>query len=135
MPSEQPVETIAWLIERRTSPPQWSSECSPTGVGAFYSDIHRAHRFTTKSNAEEAMRGMSITPQERGEYFVSEHIWFASRAAAMSPAGEVDRRGYDRAIAEVVAMLDAYIRENPGAEGTFHAKWIKDAIEAGEHKP
>ena len=64
-----------WLIERRCNPPQWSVEPSPTGVGAFYSDIHRAHRFATKQNAVEAMRRMSITPEERGEYFVSEHVW------------------------------------------------------------
>lgn len=64
-----------WLIERRCDPPQWSTEPSPTGIGAFYSDIHRAHRFATKQEASDAMRSMSLTPKERGEYFVSEHVW------------------------------------------------------------
>lgn len=64
-----------WLIERRCNPPQWSVAPRPTGVGAFYSDIHRAHRFASKHDASEAMRAMSITEKERGEYFVSEHVW------------------------------------------------------------
>jgi hypothetical protein len=65
----------AWLIERRVTPPQWSCERDPTGPGAFYSDPHRAHRFPSKAEAEDAMRRMSITPEERGQYFVSEHAW------------------------------------------------------------
>lgn len=69
------LDKTAWLIERRVSPPQWSVERYPTGVGAFYYDVQRAHRFDTKERAQEAMRRMSITPLERNEYFVSEHAW------------------------------------------------------------
>jgi hypothetical protein len=65
----------AWLIERRVTPPQWACERDPTGIGAFFSDVHRAHRFATKEAAEEAMRRMSITPEGRGQFFVSEHVW------------------------------------------------------------
>lgn len=72
--------------------------------------------------------------------------WYGKSTAGVDPNEDLaiylagyrtasEQRGYDRAIAEVVAMLDTYIRENVGAEGTFHARWIKDAIEAGEHKP
>lgn len=48
--------------------------------------------------------------------------------SAMSPAGEVEQRGYDRAIAEVVAWL----REQDG-----YGEWyeVAEQIEAGEHKP
>lgn len=80
-------QPVAWLIERRVSPPQWSVEDSPSGVGAFYSDIHRAHRFPTRNDAENAMRRMRITPEERGEYFVSEHVWIAHPPA--SPTADV----------------------------------------------
>lgn len=71
----QPDDASAWLIERRAAPPQWSTVRDPTGVGAFYSDPHRAHRFATKHDAELAMRRMSISLIERSEYFVSEHKW------------------------------------------------------------
>jgi hypothetical protein len=50
-------------------------------VGAFYSDIHRAHRFPTQEAAAEAMRRMSISPKERGEYFVSEHAFIAGASS------------------------------------------------------
>ena len=57
----------------------------------------------------------------------------AKLAAAHRTASE--QRGYDRAIAEVVAMLadidPADIRD--GARGALI--FIQDAIEAGEHKP
>lgn len=72
--------TTAWLIERRTQPPQWSSVADPTGIGAFYSDVHRAHRFPTQEAASEAMRRMRITPEERGHYFISEHVWMGEPA-------------------------------------------------------
>lgn len=74
-PADAVEEDTAWLIERRVEPPQWSTESSPTGVGAFFSDVHRAYRFPTENAAQEAMRRMHITPKERGEYFVSEHKW------------------------------------------------------------
>jgi hypothetical protein len=73
--AEKPEGDIAWLIERRCLPPQYSTEHNPTGPGAFYSDVNRAHRFEDKISAETAMRRMSITEKERGEYFVSEHKW------------------------------------------------------------
>lgn len=67
------ADVTFWAIERRCSPPQWAAERDPTGPGAFYGDIHRAHRFPTQGHAEEAMRRMAITATERGDYFVSEH--------------------------------------------------------------
>lgn len=73
-------EKTAWLIERRSQPPQWASTPSPTGIGAFYSDVQRAHRFPTREAASEAMRCMAITPEERGHYFVSEHMWMGEPA-------------------------------------------------------
>lgn len=77
-----------WLIERRCSPPQWSIVSDPTGCGAFYSDPNRAYRFPSRERAEEAMRHMMLTPAERGQYFVSEHIWHSLRNAH---GGEADR--------------------------------------------
>lgn len=79
----------AWLIERRVSPPQWSVEERPTGVGAFFSDVHRAYRFQTRDAAERAMRQMCITPEERAEYFVSEHMWITTPSARIT--GDKDR--------------------------------------------
>ncbi len=80
MLAEKDEAQTAWLIERRVTPPQWATVCDPTGVGAFYSDIDRAHRFPTKDEASEAMRRMRVTPEERGQYFVSEHMWIGGRA-------------------------------------------------------
>lgn len=71
----------AWLIERRVQPPQWSNTSTPTGIGAFYSDVHAAHRFPTREDASEAMRRMRITPEERGQFFVSEHMWTGEPAS------------------------------------------------------
>lgn len=79
----------AWLIERRVSPPQWWVEERPTGVGAFFPDVHRAYRFQTRDAAESAMRQMCITPEERSEYFVSEHMWIATPSARIT--GDKDR--------------------------------------------
>lgn len=69
-----------WLIERRVSPPQWSAADDPTGVGDFFG-IERAHRFPTKDAAENAMRRMAIKPEDRGQFFVSEHVWTAAVTA------------------------------------------------------
>lgn len=76
-PTTQIVEQVAtvWLIERRVQPPQWSDIRDPMGIGSFWSDVQRAHRFPTREAASEAMRRMSITPEERGQFFVSEHMW------------------------------------------------------------
>lgn len=78
-PAPQSDAASYWLIERRVQPPQWATTPDPTGIGAFFSDVHRAHRFPTAEAAGEAMRRMSITPKERGEFFVSEHIWMAAQ--------------------------------------------------------
>lgn len=79
-----------WLIERRVDPPQWSVDHAPTGVGAFYQDVQRAHRFPSKAAAETALRRMSITPEERSQFFVSEHIWMSDRVTAQSRDAIVD---------------------------------------------
>lgn len=96
-----PNET-SWLIERCVTPPQWATERSPTGVGAFYSDIHRAYRFPTKQAAEDAMRRMSITPTERAEYFVSEHAWVDRQDR--TPMPDVTQSDWEL----IAAILSAY---------------------------
>lgn len=63
--------------------------------------------------------------------------------SAMSPAGEVEQRGYDRAIAEVVAwlrkMADWHDKHDDGLSGfdrfAQEDREAANAIEAGEHKP
>jgi hypothetical protein len=97
----------AWLIERRVSPPEWAFDRDPTGIGAFASDIHRAHRFTSKERAEEAMRGMRITPADRGQFFVSEHIWVNSaetpQSALTATAGvQPIAAGQREAVAQII---------------------------------
>jgi hypothetical protein len=91
----------AWLIERRVQPPQWSIVRDPTGIGAFYSDVHRAHRFPTKEAAREAMRRMCITPEERGQYFVSEHIW-VDGASVAAPYFGMDEQEFEDFLADAI---------------------------------
>jgi len=71
-----PVEGVGrksyWLIERRCSPPLYSSTPRPTGHGAFYSDVMRAYRYETREAALAELR-MMYEP-ERAECFVSEHL-------------------------------------------------------------
>lgn len=91
---------IAFLIERRVSPPQWSDVAAPTGVGSFWSDVQRAHRFPNAEAAGEAMRRMSITPEERGEYFVSEHMWIGPNASA--PFFGMDEQEFEDFLADEI---------------------------------
>jgi hypothetical protein len=83
----------SWLIERRVTPPQWA--CSQdAGVGTFYSDVQRAYRWPTKEAAQNALGRALMTPEQRSEYFVSEHIWIDGPAAATpTPASVIEKCG------------------------------------------
>ena len=108
-----------WLIERRCSPPQWAMD-SRASIGSFGSDVHRAYRWPTKQAAREAMRLMpGVLPEERGEYFVAEHVWIDGEPLAKSPEALL-------ANVEHLAMQCANAAYPEG-----HASREREAYEAG----
>jgi hypothetical protein len=118
---------MAWLIERRVSPPQWAVQRDPTGIGAFYSDVQRAYRFRTREAAEEAMRRMRIMPEEREQFFVSEHMW-TEQSTAPPSSGEVEAVAREEVRQVLAGVIIAWAEFYPSLTP-------QDAAEAAEFGP